>query len=778
MAGGSRQKSRRQPSASRGGKGSSPAPPKPRRVSWMARLRKADRLAVVLVALSIAIRLWGVSDRLPDPTLGINVLDDSVVEETDRTTMGRAWIMWGGGTRDFDFNPHTGGWPAFSFYFALACQLAFKAWWAVSHPGGDAKDFADFFTSHVHHAFLLARIAGVLVGAVSVYLTFRLGARLAGREAGLLGGALLALNPLHIQTSQHVADPNLLALLFVLLAALAMTRLAETGSERDAMVAGAMIGLAGACKYVPLILVIPLAVAHGRGFWRSRAYGMALIAVAVALFLATPFTFLDWKTTFRDIGTQRSALFSDWVGQTSFPFSLPTYIAVSLPHAMGWVAYLLGLAGLGWLWRRGRAAQAIALIPGVMVLANGALKAAQERYMLVAMPVLFIAAAVAAVEAGRWLASRAAWRRTAGLAPALLVLTAAAWPLPEYIGLRRALALPDTRHVVRRWILENIPAATPMAVELYGPVFRSDERPIVIWPFFATRAPLVRPAYHHEFLDGLAYYVTSQEISRRFAVDSLAYPVESAYYRWIHTHAPIVWKADPKTMSGPIIEVRRVPSGLSTRAERDSVFRLAMPTPSAVTRVGLWCADYAAVFGRLHDDARAEEWADRGLLVRAAPMTPRLFNTLAYAKLNLEKYDEAERVAALGVIRSPNDATIRLYHGIALQALDQPNPALAEYRKCYEISHDARALIRMGSVLADLGRYDEALQTLGQIPEGHPDRYSAAREAALILINDLHKPAEGLQALQEAARLAPNADIAAKINEEIARITGMIRAGR
>ena len=564
----------------------------------MARLRKTDRLAVVLVALSIAIRLWGVADRLPDPTLRINVLDDSVVEETDRTTMGRAWIMWGGGTRGFDFNPHTGGWPAFSFYFALACQMVFKAVWSVSHPGGNAKDFAEFFTTHVHHAFLLARIAGVLVGAASVYLTFRLGARLAGREAGLLGGALLALNPLHIQTSQHVADPNLLALLFVLLAALAMTRLAETGSERDAMVAGAMIGLAGACKYVPLILVIPLAVAHGRGFWRSRAYGMAMVAVAVALFVATPFTFLDWKTTLRDIGTQRSALFSDWVGQTSFPFSLPTYITVSLPHAMGWVAYLLGLVGLGLLWRRGRAAQAVALIPGVMVLANGALKAAQERYMLVAMPVLFIAAALAAIEAGRWLASRPAWRRAAVLAPALLALTAAAWPLPEYVGLRRALALPDTRHVVRRWILQNIPATAPMAVELYGPVFRTDERSIVIWPFFATRTQLVRPAYHHEFLDGLEYYVTSQEISRRFAVDSLAYPVESAYYRWLHAHATVVWAADPRIMSGPMIEVRRVPAEVSTRAYCAARPRVIRPARSSTFR----CREIA---GRLTEKGSA-----------------------------------------------------------------------------------------------------------------------------------------------------------------------------
>jgi hypothetical protein len=244
-----------------------------------------------------------------------------------------------------------------------------------------------------------------------------------------------------------------------------MTRLAETGSERDAMIAGAMIGLAGACKYVPLILVIPLAVALGRGFWRSRAYGMALAAVAVALFVATPFTFLDWKTTLRDIGTQRSALFSDWVGQTAFPFSLPTYIAVSLPHAMGWAAYLLGLAGLGLLWRRGRAAQAVALIPGVMVLADGALKTTGAVCGRDARS-LHRGGARRDQTGRRLIAPRPGSRGR--LAPALLALTAAAWPLPA-IGLE--LALPDTRHVVRRWILQNIPPTAPMAVELYGPVF-------------------------------------------------------------------------------------------------------------------------------------------------------------------------------------------------------------------------------------------------------------------------------------------------------------------
>jgi len=75
-------------------------------------------------------------------------------------------------------------------------------------------------------------------------------------------------------------------------------------------------------------------------------------------------------------------------------------------------------------------------------------------------------------------------------------------------------------------------------------------------------------------------------------------------------------------------------------------------------------------------------------------------------------------------------------------------------------------------------RFDEALQVLGQIPEGHPDRFAAAREASLILINGMHKPAEGLAAMREAARLAPDPAEAARINQEIARIEGELRAGR
>src|SRR5262249_36354247 len=131
-----------------------------------------------------------------------------------------------------------------------------------------------------------------------------------------------------------------------------------------------------------------------------------LFAVAVAMFAATPYLFIDWKRTLIDIAGQRRALFSDWVGQTVFPISLPTYLAGSLPHAMGWPAYLLGLAGLVLLWRQGRVIRTLVWIPIMILVANGMLKSPQERYVLVALPFLHIGAAVALVRGVVWARTR------------------------------------------------------------------------------------------------------------------------------------------------------------------------------------------------------------------------------------------------------------------------------------------------------------------------------------------------------------------------------------
>ena len=535
-----------------------------------------------------------------------------------------------------------------------------------------------------------------------------------------------------------------------------------------------MIGLAGACKYVPLIVGIPLLFATPRGV-RSRMFWLAVAAAFVAFFLATPYTFLDVRTTVRDLVAQRKSLFSPWVGQTTFPISLPTYLGVTLPAAMGWPAYLLSVVGTALLWRRGRAGRSLALAAIVIIGVNGLLKAAQERYILVALPFLLLGAALAFERGLAWTRARVPASLPSGtvtLGLAVLVgALAVAWPLPGLIRTREVLSRPDTRYIARRWLLANVGVPDPIVTELYGPVLRDGERNYLLWPFFATQAPLVRPAYHPEFLDGIEYIVTSDAISGRFEADTTGYPVENEYYRWLRTHTSLLWSSDSVRASGPRIEVRRLPESISTRGERDSLFAVVMPTPSHTNRLGLWCADLATVFDRMGAYDRAIEWAKRGLAVESPMMNGRLYGVLARVELRVGNSAAAEEAARAAIQITPRNYGMHLYRGMALHDLNRPGEALQELTTAYTLSGDERIHLNIGQLLADMGRFDEAAKEFESVPSGIPERAAAQRDLAVILINYMHRREEGIAALREAASLEPDAGQARLLQDEIRRLT-------
>jgi len=762
---------RGQPTARRAGAA------EPRRKTPWYRAFRPDWMLLLLLGFTLAIRLWGIHERLPDATLGINVLDDSAIEETDRTTMGRAWSLWRGGTRPFDPNPHTGGWPALSFYLTLGLQYIFKLYVTWTRGGISSEAFQTYVASEgAAPMFLFARVVGALIGVLTVYLTYRIAAKWLGRNVGLLAGLFLAANTLHVLISQHVSDPNLLALLFVLLATEPLLRLAENGTLRDAVMAGAMIGLAGACKYVPLILVAPLALACLRGK-RLKELGAGLLSVLVALFVATPFLFLDWKRTVIDITGQRRALFSDWVGQTVFPISLPSYLVATLPHAMGWIAYALALAGAVLLFRMGRVMRTLVAIPLLMLAANGMLKSPQERYILAVLPFLYIGAAYALVRLVAWARERVpmlASQAPAGrLAPVLLAAAAIAMPLPELVAMRQQLRLPDSRHLSRRWIMTHIDPGSPCAIELYGPVFAAPERAAVIWPFFATQSELARPTFHPEFLDGIQYHVASGEISRRFEAEPAKYPVENAYYRWLAEHASVVWSSD-STMSGPRIVIRRLPGGISTRAQRDSVFAAAMPVPNHVNRVELWCMDFAKMFQWEKDWARMDEWARRGLYIDVPEMEPPLRSLLATALWHEGQLDSADAEIRIAIQKAPTSPTFHLIRASILTDQERIPESLAELRQAYEVSgRDPRLHVNVAQALARMGRFGEAVEELLKVPEGNPMRGLALRDAAILILNHSDRPGDALEYLRESIRLDPNQEQAELVRQQIAKLEAM-----
>lgn len=640
---------------------------------------KPDALLFAVLALALASRLWGIADRLPDPTLGINpIVANTAVDEGDRRAMDFAWRMWRGGAQPLNLNPQTGDWPGLPFYTTLGAQMFYRGYDLVVHGGTSSLEFAERMERDPRGMFLFARIFDALLGVVCVALVFLLGRRLGGRGLGLGAALLLALNPTHIVASQRVSDPNLLALLFTLIATVALVGRNDERRIRNSAIAGAAIGMAAASKYFPGVLILIAALANvERDGGRWKIHGTAILAavlgLAVAFFIASPFTLLDWTEKSHSFVMQRERLTSEWVGLSDARFSLPTYFTRTFPSMLGWPGYLLAIAGTVLLFKRPRG-WIVASVPLLLLLPTGALALAAERFILPAVGSLVAAAALAISRVPR----------KAGIA--LLVLCVA-WPAPAYLRLRDALRRPDTRVAAHRWIDEHIAPTEPMAIDVYGPEFALDftVRLCLNWPFMVSQTPLVRAAYHPAFLDGFRYYTTSSEVGRRFEAAAGRYPLEAEFHSWLREHAAVVWSSDSTQDTGPRIEVRALPERISSRSERDSTWARASRAAMYPERLGRWCFEMSSIFLRREQYDRAEEWASRGLGIGRTPSRKELLETLALAQVRLDRPAEAEETARTGIQHFPESPLLHVDRAMALEGLGRNPEAIAEFKTALDL---------------------------------------------------------------------------------------------
>ena len=595
--------------------------------------------------------------------------------------MDYAWRMWRGGAAPLDLNPQTGDFPGLPFYLTLGTQMLYRAYDLVAHGASSASEFAARMEHDPSGMFLLGRVLGALLGTLTVFLVYVVGTRLADRRLGLTAALLLALNPFHVLTSQRVSDTNLLALLFILLATIPLVRSRAPGA-RGSAIAGAMVGLAAASKYLPIVALAVVALAQverTEGRWRVAWKGLAtsVLAAAIVFFVASPYTILDWAHKSQSIAEQSWRHRSEWVGLSEAPISLPTYLTSTLPAMLGWPGYLAAIAGLALLFARRPRGWIVAAMPLALLFPLAALAVAQERFILPALGSLVVAAAHALLRLAE------PWRsRFPALAPALVALVVA-WPLPGYVRTREALRLPDTRVLSHHWIRDAIPGHEPMAVDVYGPEFASnfDERLAFLWPFMVTQAPMVRAAYRTEWLDGLRYYVTSGEVEGRFTAAASRYPAEVAFHRWIRAHGRIVWSSASLHASGPSIEVRALPAGISTREQREEAWTQASRAPMNAPLLAHWCSEMSSVFLRSEQFDRAEEWATRGLGIRDTTSRQSLYETLAMAEIRLGRPDLAEASARAGLAAYPRSPLLHVDRAMALEGMGRASDAIAEYRE-------------------------------------------------------------------------------------------------
>src|SRR5215218_465090 len=108
---------------------------------------------------------------------------------------------------------------------------------------------------------LMGRAISATLGTATIPLAFLIARRVSNTTAGLIAATLTAAGVLHLRDSHFFSvDPSLT--FFSVLAWLLMVRMAEKGTVRSYIWAGAAIGAAVLCKYTAAFLVPIAAIAH------------------------------------------------------------------------------------------------------------------------------------------------------------------------------------------------------------------------------------------------------------------------------------------------------------------------------------------------------------------------------------------------------------------------------------------------------------------------------------------------------------------------------------
>ena len=380
-----------------------------------------------LVAIAVALRLWGISFGLP-----------YVYSFDEPTSIGEALGLVRGATDALSFaNP-----PLYK-YLLVGVFDAIVGWDRLSEIDPPLL----YFT---------ARITSAVLGAATVVVVYWTARLLRGDLAGLIAAGLTAVTYLLVRES-HFAVNDALATLCSTVALGCSVRVACRGTRGDYLAAGAALGLAFAAKYQAAAVLVPMALAHVHHGRRRRDVEM-LLALGVALVTAI--------AAFPPLVTEARRVIADIHVFLMLPSRLGfegldragayVYYVKALGVGAGWPMLLLGGIGVGRaLIRRDWPVLVLASLPICLYAVLGTSHMFVARFLLPGLPALTILTAVV-------LSDVALHSRLAAIALATLV---AAGTLPNSLQFDTLLTRTDTRTAARAWVQTHLPAATRVAVE-------------------------------------------------------------------------------------------------------------------------------------------------------------------------------------------------------------------------------------------------------------------------------------------------------------------------
>jgi hypothetical protein len=445
----------------------------------------------VIVAAAAALRLWGVTWGLPH------------AYHPDEGSILIHALGFGTG----DLNPHWFRWPSLFMYVVSGMYGVYFAAGAVTGSFKSAADLVRQYVADPTPFWLIGRLASVVLGVSTVWVTHRFTRRSFGEPAALAAAAFMAVMFLHVRDS-HYATPDVAATFLAMVSLLITQRALAHTSPEDLMFSAVFAGLAASAKY-PGGLVIAATLFAWVVLVRGRAAsGWTLAGIAAALVggfvVGTPFSVLSPSEFARDVLTQFTMVSHAGVAQEagSFVDGVGEVFARTLGNGVGWPIVLLAVVGAfvpvrfmggapAWSGdgddmayaQRARhvafAGKSAAIVYVLAVVAFAMLiTVKRSTYLTPALPAIaalagtgldgalaFLFSATARTPAGR---TTAAARR--GPAVAFITIALALAAAAPAVRFDAAICRTDTRTRARDWIELHVAPGTPVAVEDYGPV--------------------------------------------------------------------------------------------------------------------------------------------------------------------------------------------------------------------------------------------------------------------------------------------------------------------
>ena len=482
-----------------------------------------------------------------------------------------------------DWNPHDFNYP--SLVIDMNAGIVALGHAIASWPL--AADQAWLFGAHEalpeqFDAFLASRIVVACLGLATIVVTYAIGRRLGGRLAGLIAAAIVALAPVHIESSRYAMTDVPVTLLCALVLLASIRAFEAPDRARWWIVAAALVGLATSAKWtggavgiVPFVLFVTSRLQAGglAASIRSRTPWLMLLAAVLALVVTTPALIFATGEV------------ADGVRQQAVGYGLPKGPGTpnSLFLQIGTLADGFGPAGLaltgiglvGLLTRRRPIMWAIASFIAFYVVILSLPVLYFPRNALPALP--FVAVTIGLLPGRfaslgrRWAADRhgigrptpssARVRMVVAIVIALAMLPALSLDVADARRLRK----PDTRSVAYAWILANVPHNAIVAREQYTPQLRPDQFRLRNHDGLYQRGMAWYRDQHVEYL------IASSAIYLRY-LDNPARPFDDAFYRALFA-LPEVFHIEPgATRPGPTIRIFRLAPAASARSTAPSAF--------------------------------------------------------------------------------------------------------------------------------------------------------------------------------------------------------------